>query len=269
MTTTMSPDEIAHLLEAIQTLSHGQIDLILLDLNLPASTRPGAPMTTELSGISLPSVIRQLAPIRQFFPIFAPFRTIEPIPTSEPSPTSQPCSITIWPMVTFLPMVSGFEKDGTYTNLERRVQRVRAAVPPPGQARHEPSGALAELLAELATLRATVDELMTHTRESKKGDAASALLRARGIEGGRVAILHAARLLRIVHEQEAPAGIGTEGEVGGRHRVPAGVALRREAIGPHVEDAPGGDRGLDGFERGGGGGLVCSGVAHALAIRHA
>ena len=29
-----------------------------------------------------------------------------------------------------LPMVSGFEKDGTYTNLERRVQRVRKAIPP-------------------------------------------------------------------------------------------------------------------------------------------
>lgn len=29
-----------------------------------------------------------------------------------------------------LPMVSGFEKDGTYTNLERRVQRVRKSIPP-------------------------------------------------------------------------------------------------------------------------------------------
>jgi predicted molibdopterin-dependent oxidoreductase YjgC len=29
-----------------------------------------------------------------------------------------------------LPMVSGYEKDGTYTNLERRVQRVRQAIPP-------------------------------------------------------------------------------------------------------------------------------------------
>ncbi len=29
-----------------------------------------------------------------------------------------------------LPMTSGYEKDGTYTNLERRVQRVRKAIPP-------------------------------------------------------------------------------------------------------------------------------------------
>ena len=29
-----------------------------------------------------------------------------------------------------LPSVSGYEKDGTYTNLERRVQRVRRAIPP-------------------------------------------------------------------------------------------------------------------------------------------
>jgi formate dehydrogenase alpha subunit len=36
-----------------------------------------------------------------------------------------------------LPAAGFAEKDGTFTNLERRVQRVRAAVPPPGQARQD------------------------------------------------------------------------------------------------------------------------------------
>ncbi len=36
-----------------------------------------------------------------------------------------------------LPAASFAEKDGTFTNLERRVQRVRAAVPPPGEARQD------------------------------------------------------------------------------------------------------------------------------------
>jgi formate dehydrogenase major subunit len=35
----------------------------------------------------------------------------------------------------FLPAASPFEKDGTFMNSERRVQRVRAAIPPPGHAR--------------------------------------------------------------------------------------------------------------------------------------
>ena len=35
----------------------------------------------------------------------------------------------------FLPAAAFAEKDGTFTNSERRVQRVRAAVPPPGEAR--------------------------------------------------------------------------------------------------------------------------------------
>ncbi len=34
----------------------------------------------------------------------------------------------------FLPAASAFEKDGTFMNAERRVQRVRATVPPPGEA---------------------------------------------------------------------------------------------------------------------------------------
>jgi formate dehydrogenase major subunit len=35
----------------------------------------------------------------------------------------------------FLPAVSSFEKEGTFMNAERRVQRVRPAIPPPGNAR--------------------------------------------------------------------------------------------------------------------------------------
>ena len=35
----------------------------------------------------------------------------------------------------FLPAASVFERDGTFMNSDRRVQRVRAAVPPPGEAR--------------------------------------------------------------------------------------------------------------------------------------
>jgi formate dehydrogenase major subunit len=35
----------------------------------------------------------------------------------------------------FLPAASGFEKEGTYMNAERRVQRVRRVVPPPGTCR--------------------------------------------------------------------------------------------------------------------------------------
>ena len=36
-----------------------------------------------------------------------------------------------------LPATTWGEKDGTVTNSERRISRVRAAVPPPGQARHD------------------------------------------------------------------------------------------------------------------------------------
>lgn len=44
-----------------------------------------------------------------------------------------------------LPAASGVEKDGTTTNTERRVQRVRAAVPPPGESRPD-----WQVIAELA-----------------------------------------------------------------------------------------------------------------------
>ncbi|NLJ47509.1 MAG: molybdopterin-dependent oxidoreductase, partial [Treponema sp.] len=47
-----------------------------------------------------------------------------------------------------LPAACFAEKDGTFTNTERRVQRVRRAVPPPGQAR-EDLDILADLLARL------------------------------------------------------------------------------------------------------------------------
>ncbi|HSR13998.1 MAG TPA: molybdopterin-dependent oxidoreductase, partial [Thermodesulfobacteriota bacterium] len=45
-----------------------------------------------------------------------------------------------------LPGASFAEKDGTYTNTERRVQRVRKAVEPPGQARQD-----WEIMAEIST----------------------------------------------------------------------------------------------------------------------
>ena len=35
----------------------------------------------------------------------------------------------------FLPAAAFAEKEGTFTNSERRVQRVRTALPPPGEAR--------------------------------------------------------------------------------------------------------------------------------------
>ncbi|HOX14228.1 MAG TPA: molybdopterin-dependent oxidoreductase, partial [Spirochaetales bacterium] len=47
-----------------------------------------------------------------------------------------------------LPAACFAEKDGTFTNTERRVQRVRKAIPPPGRAR-EDLDILAELLARL------------------------------------------------------------------------------------------------------------------------
>src|SRR5262245_6690362 len=37
----------------------------------------------------------------------------------------------------FLPAASSFEKDGTFMNGERRIQRVRQAVPPQGEARSD------------------------------------------------------------------------------------------------------------------------------------
>ena len=43
------------------------------------TTFPGEPITKELSGISLFSVIRAFAPIMQFFPILALFKITAPI----------------------------------------------------------------------------------------------------------------------------------------------------------------------------------------------
>ena len=40
----------------------------------------------------------------------------------------------------FLPSAAFAEKDGTFTNTDRRVQRVRQAIPPRGQARHHHGG---------------------------------------------------------------------------------------------------------------------------------
>ena len=52
-----------------------------------------------------------------------------------------------------LPAASFAEKDGTFTNSDRRVQRVRRAIPPPGQARAD-----WEIIADLARRTITLDE---------------------------------------------------------------------------------------------------------------
>jgi formate dehydrogenase alpha subunit len=55
----------------------------------------------------------------------------------------------------FLPAAAFAEKDGTFTNSERRVQRVRAALPPPGEAR--PDWAITAELAKRVARRVGVD----------------------------------------------------------------------------------------------------------------
>jgi formate dehydrogenase major subunit/formate dehydrogenase alpha subunit len=52
-----------------------------------------------------------------------------------------------------LPAASFVEKEGTFTNTERRIQRVRKAVPPPGEARAD-SWIVAELAARMIALGA-------------------------------------------------------------------------------------------------------------------
>ena len=55
----------------------------------------------------------------------------------------------------FLPAAAFAEKDGTFTNSERRVQRVRAALPPPGEAR--PDWRITAELAKRVARRVGVD----------------------------------------------------------------------------------------------------------------
>src|SRR5437867_3746162 len=55
----------------------------------------------------------------------------------------------------FLPAAAFAEKEGTFTNSERRVQRVRAAVPPPGEAR--PDWWITAELAKRVARRVGVD----------------------------------------------------------------------------------------------------------------
>jgi assimilatory nitrate reductase catalytic subunit len=80
-----------------------------------------------------------------------------------------------------LPAASWAEKDGTVTNSERRISRVRAAVPPPGEARHDwdiaadfaarlgkfiaPGGAIAPTARGLITS----ESLWNEHRESTRG----------------------------------------------------------------------------------------------------
>jgi len=44
------------------------------------TTLPGLPRTKDLSGITLFSVTKALAPMMQFFPILVLFNIVEPIP---------------------------------------------------------------------------------------------------------------------------------------------------------------------------------------------
>jgi hypothetical protein len=64
-------------------------------------------MTSEPSGMTLPSVIRAFAPIRQFFPITARPRTTAPMPIRVLSPIVQLWSMAMCPTVTLSPIVSG------------------------------------------------------------------------------------------------------------------------------------------------------------------
>ncbi|MEW6778086.1 MAG: formate dehydrogenase subunit alpha [Bdellovibrionota bacterium] len=67
-----------------------------------------------------------------------------------------------------LPAASFAEKDGTFTNCERRVQRVRAAVPPPGEARGD-----WQMLAELSRRLAGYEGLSWKNAESVFGEMAA------------------------------------------------------------------------------------------------
>ena len=53
-------------------------------------TLPGEPTTNELSGMTLFSVIKALAPIIQFFPMLALFKITAPIPIKLLSPMVHP-----------------------------------------------------------------------------------------------------------------------------------------------------------------------------------
>src|SRR6202045_1391141 len=55
--------------------------------------RAGVPTIKLLSGNSLPSVTKALAPTKQLRPILAPFKSVAPIPTRLFSPIVQPCRI--------------------------------------------------------------------------------------------------------------------------------------------------------------------------------
>ena len=65
-----------------------------------------------------------------------------------------------------LPAASFAEKDGTFTNSDRRVQRVRQALPPPGQARAD-----WEIVADLAR-RTMADRRKTNGRWTKRQETA-------------------------------------------------------------------------------------------------
>ncbi len=68
---------------------------------------PGAPITSEPAGITLPSVTSAPAPTSELSPITAPLRTIAPMPISTLLPMVQPWTMARWPMVQPMPTVAG------------------------------------------------------------------------------------------------------------------------------------------------------------------
>ena len=73
-----------------------------------------------------------------------------------------------------LPAASFAEKDGTFTNSDRRVQRVRRAIPPPGQARAD-----WEIIADLARRTIALDEgrRTKDEKAARRGSASSFVVR--------------------------------------------------------------------------------------------
>jgi predicted molibdopterin-dependent oxidoreductase YjgC len=66
----------------------------------------------------------------------------------------------------FLPAAAFVEKEGTFTNSERRVQRVRAAMPPPGEAR--PDWWITQELAKRVARRVGLDVASQFDRDGRR-----------------------------------------------------------------------------------------------------
>ena len=60
------------------------------------ATLPGAPMTMELGGITVPSFRKVCPAMMLFSPMTQPSMMVEPTPTSTRSPIEQPCRVQWW-----------------------------------------------------------------------------------------------------------------------------------------------------------------------------